>query len=112
MHTHRQSTHTLGTGDTRQQPARDSEGELVAAAATAAVLLLLHDPRCIAKHSPSQQTVSRFAFFGTHAGASNSTAVAATAAATAAAAAAGAAAAAQQQVQQQGRPKHMYEYRH
>ena len=33
QHTHRQSTHTLGNGDTTQQPARDSEGELAAAAA-------------------------------------------------------------------------------
>ena len=33
MHTHRPSKHTLGKGDTTQQPARDSEGELVAAAA-------------------------------------------------------------------------------
>jgi len=32
MHRHRKSTHTLGNGDTTQQPARDSEGELAAAA--------------------------------------------------------------------------------
>ena len=73
------------------------------------MLLLLHDPRCIAEHKPSQQTaVSRFVFLGTHAEASNGTA----AAAAAAVAVAAAAAAAQQQkwVQQQGRPKHMYEY--
>ena len=67
---------------------------------------LIHDPRCIAEHNPSQQTVSHFVFFGTHAEASNGTA----AAAAAAVAAAAAAAAQQQQVQQQGRPKHMYEY--
>ena len=34
MHTHRKSTHTLGNGDTAQQPARDSEGKLAAGAAT------------------------------------------------------------------------------
>ena len=96
MHRHRNSTHTLGNEDTTKQPARDSEGELAAAAAAppppppppppllllllllllccccaAAVLLLLLDPRCIAEHNPSQQTVSRFMFYGTHAGASN-----------------------------------------
>ena len=38
MHTHRKSTHTLGNGDTTQQPARDSDGKLAAAAA--ALLLL------------------------------------------------------------------------
>ena len=69
-----------------------------------AAVLLLHDPRCIAEHNPLQQTVSRFVFFGTHAGASKGTAAAAAAAAVAAAAAA-----AQQQVEQQGRPKHMHE---
>jgi len=58
------------------------------------VLLLLHDPRCIAEHKPSQQTVSRFVFFGTHAEASNGTAAAAAAAVAVAVAAA---AAAQQQ---------------
>ena len=88
MHRHRKSTHTLGNGDTTQQPAQDSEGEPAAAAAAppppppppplllllllllllccccaAAVLLLLHDPRCIAEHNPSQHTVSRFVFF-------------------------------------------------
>ena len=47
----------------------------------AAVQLLLHDPRCIAEHNPSQQTVSRFVFFGKHAKASNGTAAAAAAAA-------------------------------
>ena len=75
------------------------------------VLLLLHDPQCIAEHIPSQQTVA-FEFFRTHAGASNGTAAAAAAAATAAAVAVAtaAAAAAQQLVQQQGRPNHMYEY--
>ena len=110
MYTHRKSTHTLGNGDITQQPARDSEGELAAAAAAPPppppplLLLLLHDPRCIAEHNPSQQTVSRFVFFGTHAGASNGTAAAA------AAVVATAAAAQQQQVQQQGRPKHTYEY--
>ena len=83
MYTHRKSTHTLINGDTTQQPARDSEGELAAAVAAppppppppppllllllccccaAVVLLLLHDPRCIAEHKPSQQTVSRFVF--------------------------------------------------
>ena len=134
IHRHRKSTHTLGNGDTTQQPARDSEGELAAAAATppppppppllllllllllccccvAAVLLLLLllllDPRCIAEHNPSQQTVSRFVFYGAHAGASNGTAAAAAVVATAAAAAAEQQ---QQQVQQQGRPKHTYEY--
>ena len=83
-----------------------------AAAAAAAVLLLLHDPRCITEHNPSQQTVSRFVFFGTHAGASKCTAAAAAAAAAEATAAAVVPAAAQQQqhVQQQGRSKHMYEY--
>ena len=123
MYTHSKSTHTLSNGDTTQQPARDSEGELAAAAAAppppppplllmllccccaAVVLLLLHDPRCIAEHNPSQQIVSRFVFFGTHAGASNGTAAAAAVVATAAAAQQQ-----QQQVQQQGRPKHMYEY--
>ena len=102
MHRHRKSTRTLGNRDTTQQPARDSEGELAAAAAapppppppppllllllllvllccccTAAVLLLLLDPRRDAEHNPSQQTVSRFVFYGTHAGASNGTAAAA-----------------------------------
>ena len=111
----------------RQQPARDSEGELGAAAAApppppppllllllllccccaAAVLLLLLDPRCIAEHNPSQQTVSGFVFYGTHAGASNGTAATAAVAATVAAAAAEQQ---QQQVQKQGRPKHTYEY--
>ena len=133
MHRHRKRTHTLGNGDTTQQPARDSEGGLAAAAAAppppppppllllllcccaAVVLLLLHDPRCIAEHNPSQQTVSRFVFFGTHAGASNGTTAATAEAATTAAAAGTTAAAAaqqqqQQQVQQQGTPKHMYEY--
>ena len=73
------------------------------------MLLLLLD---IAEHNPSQQTFSRFVFYGTHAGASNGTAAAAAAAvvATAAAAAAAAQQQQQQQVQQQGRPKHMYEY--
>ena len=104
MHTHRKSTHTLGNGDTTQQPARESGGELVAAAAAAVLLLLLRDPRCIAEHNPSQQTVSHFVFFGTHAGASKGAAAAAAAAAVAAAAAA-----AQQQVEQQARPKHMHE---
>ena len=33
MHRHRKRTHTLGNGDTTQQPARDSEGELAAATA-------------------------------------------------------------------------------
>ena len=56
----------------------------------------------------SQQTVSRFVFYGTHAGASNGTAAAA--AAVVATAAAAAAEQQQQQVQQQGRPKHTYEY--
>ena len=110
IHRHRKSTHTLGNGDTTQQPARDSEGELAAAAAAppppppppllllllllllccccvAAVLLLLLllllDPRCIAEHNPSQQTVSRFVFYGTHSGASNGTAAAAAVVATA-----------------------------
>ena len=46
----------------------------------ATLLLLLYDPRCIAEHKPSQQTVSRFVFFGTHAEASNGTAAAAAAA--------------------------------
>ena len=114
MHTHRKSTHTLGNGDTTQQPARESGGELVAAAAAAVLLLLLRDPRCIAEHNPSQQTVSRFVFFGTHAEASNGTAAAAAATTTAAAAAVATAAAAaqqqQQQIQQQGRPKQMYAY--
>ena len=77
--THRKSTHTLGNGETTQQPARDSEAELAAAAAAAAAMLQLHDPRCIAEHNPSQQTVSRFVFLGTHAGASNGTAAAAAA---------------------------------
>ena len=83
------------------------------------MLLLFHGPRCIAEHDPSQRTVSRLVFFGTHAGASNGTAAAAAAAAAATAAAAtavattAAAAAAQQQqqqVQQRGRPKRLYEY--
>ena len=78
MHTHRKSTHTLGNGDTAQQPARDYEGEL-AAAAPALLLLLLHDPLCIAEHNPSQQTVSRFVFFRTYAGASDGTAATAAA---------------------------------
>ena len=103
MHRHRNGIHRLGNGDKTQQPARDYKGELAAAAA---VLLLPHDPRCIAEHNPSQQTFSRFVIFGTHADASNGTAVAAAAAAAAVATAA----AAQQQVQQQGRPKHIYEY--
>ena len=71
----------------------------------AAVLLLLLDPRCIAEHNPSQQTVSRFVFYGTRAGASHGAAAAAAVVATAAAAEQQ-----QQQVQQQGRPKHTYEY--
>ena len=78
------------------------------------MLQLLHDPRCIAEHNPSQQTVSRFVFFGTHAEASNGTAAAAAAAAVATSTAAAAAAAAQQQqqqqVQQKGCPKYMYEF--
>ena len=110
MYTHSKSTHTLGNGDTTQQPAQDSEGELAAAAAAppppppplVLVLLLLHDPRCIAERNPSQQTVSRFAFFGRHAGASIGTAAAAVVATAAAAAAEQ-----QQQVQQQGGPKHI-----
>ena len=82
MHTHRKSTHTLGNGDTTQQPAK---GELAAAAAAATtVLLQLHHPRCIAERNPSQQTVSRYMFCGTHAGARNGTAAAAAAAAAAA----------------------------
>ena len=133
-HTQRNSTHTLGNGDETQQPARDYKRALAAAAAApppppplllllllllplcCCAVLLLHDPRRIAEHNPSQQTVSRFVFFGTHAEASNGTAAAAAAAAATAAAAAvataaaAAAAAQQQQVQQQGRPKHMYEY--
>ena len=126
MHTHRISTHTRQRRQI-QQPARGYEGELAAAAAApppppppllllllccccaAVVLLLLHDPRCIAEHNPSQQTVSRFVFFGTHAGASNGTAEAAAVVATVAAAAA-AQQQQQEQVRQQGRPKHMYEY--
>ena len=71
----------------------------------AAAALLLLDPRCIAEHNPSLQTVSRFVFYGTHVGASNGTAAAAAIVATAAAAEQQ-----QQQVQQQGRPKHTYEY--
>ena len=62
----------------------------------------------IAEHNPSQQTVSRFVLYGTHAGASNGTAAAA--AAVVATAAAAAAEQQQRQVQQQGRPKHTYEY--
>ena len=105
MHRHRNGIHRLGNGDKTQQPARDYKGELAAAAA---VLLLPHDPRCIAEHNPSQQTFSRFVIFGTHAEASNGTAAAAAAGAAAAAVATAAAATAQQQqVQQQGRPKHM-----
>ena len=53
----------------------------------------------------SQQTVSRFVLYGTHAGASNGTAAAAAVVTTAAAAVEQQ----QQQVQQQGRPKHTYE---
>ena len=56
----------------------------------ATVLLPLHDPRCIAEHKPSQQTVSRFVFFGRLAEASNGTAAAAAAVAVAVAAAAAA----------------------
>ena len=59
----------------------------------------------------SQQTVSRFLLYGTHAGASNGTAAAAAVVATAAAAAEQQQQQVQQQqVQQQGRPKHTYEY--
>ena len=82
---------------------------LLCCCCAAVVLLVLHDPRCIAEHKPSQQTVSRFVFFGTHAGASNGTAEAAAVVATVAAAAA-AQQQQQEQVRQQGRPKHMYEY--
>ena len=84
MHTH--TEHTLGNGDTTQQPARDSKAELaatapaaaaasVASAAAAAVLLLvrllLHGPRCLADHTLAQQTVFRRVVYGTLAGANN-----------------------------------------
>ena len=120
MYTHTKRAHTRSATETQNNS--QLEGELAAAAAAAAaVLLLFRDPRCIAEHNPSQQTVSRLVFLRTHAGASNGTAATAAAGAAAAAAAAGAAVvvataavAAQQQqhqhqVQQQGRPKHMYE---
>ena len=97
---HIQTENTLGYGHTTQQPARDSEGELAAAADA----VLLHDQRCIAEHRRSQQTVSCFVFFGTRAGASNGPA----AAAATAKAAEATAAAARQQEQQQGRPNHIY----
>ena len=86
MHTHTEIAHTLGNGDKTQQPARDYERELAAAT----VLLLLHDPRCIAENKASQQTVSRFVFLETHAEASNGTAAAAATVAVAVAAAAAA----------------------
>ena len=93
MHTHRKSTHTLGNGDTTASQRGAGRcccraaGIAAAAAAAAAttVLLLLHDPRCIAERNPSQQTVARFMFCGTHAGARNGTAAPPAAAAAAAA---------------------------
>ena len=95
MYTHRKSTHTLGNGDTTQQPARDSEGELAAAAAAAAAVLLLccccaaaaSRPALHRGAQPVSTDVSRYVFFGTHAGASNGTAAAAAAVAVAVAAA-------------------------
>ena len=112
--THTERAHTRSATETRHNSQPETpKGSwpllllllLLCCCCAAVVLLLLHDPQCIAEHKPSQQTVSRFAFFGTHAGASNGTAAAAAVVATAAAAAQQ-----QQQIQQQGRPKHMYEY--
>ena len=55
MYTQRKSTHTLGNGDTTQQPALDSEGELAAAAAAPPppppLLLLLLLCCCCAAHA-------------------------------------------------------------
>ena len=89
MHTHRNITRTrqrrqkttasprLGRGSGRLLPRRRHRRRCCCCAAAA--VLLLYDPRCIAEHNPSQQTVSRFVFFGTHAEASNGTAAAAAA---------------------------------
>ena len=144
MHTQKERTHarqrrhnTTASPKLRRGAGRcccRAAATAAAAAAAAAVLLLLHDPRCIAGHNPSQQIVSRFVFFGTHAGTSNGTAAAAAGPATGEAKMYEytrhqavnrlflvlcfmertqervTAQQQQQQVQQQGRPKHTYEY--
>ena len=115
-HTHaRQRRHNTTAGPRLRRGAgrcccRAAATAAAAAAAAAAAVLLLCCCCAAAASRPAlhrgaqsvSTDVSRYVFFGTHAGASNGTA--------AAAAAVAAAAAAQQQVQQQGRPKHMYEY--
>ena len=110
VHTQKEHTHARQRrhNTTASPRLRRGAGRCCCCCCAAVVPLLLHDAQCIAEHKPSQQTVSRFAFFGTHAGASNGTAAAAAAVATAAAAAAAQQQRQQQQVQQQGRPKHMY----
>ena len=125
MHRHRNSTHTRSATETQQNsqpetpngswplllPRRRHCRRCCCCCCAAAVLLLCCC--CFSTRdgsrstTTSQQTVSRFVFYGTHAGASNGTAAAAAVVATAAAAAAEQQ---QQQVQQQGRPKHTYEY--
>ena len=60
MYTHRKSTNTLGNGDTTQQPARDSEGELAAAAfaaAAAASAVPFLAPACVPKNTNEKQSV-------------------------------------------------------
>ena len=116
--THTERAHTRSATETQHNSQPETpKGSwpllllLLCCCCAAAVLLLCcccfstrDGSRCT---TTSQQTVFRFAFYGTHAGASNGTAAAAAVVATAAAAAAEQQ---QQQVQQQGRPKHTYEY--